>query len=88
MPHKNAVMRYLDEIDSTARSIGAVNTILNNEGRLLGYNTDGIGALKALEENGMTPKGKKLLLLGAGGAGKAIAFHAAREVGGRRTRNP
>jgi len=80
MPHKNAVMRYLDEIDSTARSIGAVNTILNNEGRLLGYNTDGIGALKALEENGITPNGKKLLLLGAGGAGKAIAFHAAREV--------
>ncbi len=80
MPHKNAVMRYLDEIDSTARSIGAVNTILNDEGRLMGYNTDGIGALKALEENGITPNGKKLLLLGAGGAGKAIAFHAAREV--------
>jgi shikimate dehydrogenase len=80
MPHKNAVMRYLDEIDSTARSIGAVNTILNNKGRLLGYNTDGIGALKALEENGITLNEKKLLLLGAGGAGKAIAFHAAREV--------
>jgi len=80
MPHKNAVMRYLDEIDSTAKSIGAVNTILNDEGRLVGYNTDGVGALKALEENGITPNGKKLLLLGAGGAGKAIAFHAAREV--------
>ena len=80
MPHKNAVTRYLDEIDSTARSIGAVNTILNNRGRLLGYNTDGIGALKALEENGITLNEKKLLLLGAGGAGKAIAFHAAREV--------
>jgi len=80
MPHKNAVMRYLDEIDPTARSIGAVNTILNDEGRLMGYNTDGIGALKALKENGITPNGKKLLLLGAGGAGKAIAFHAAREL--------
>jgi len=80
MPHKNSVTRYLDEIDSTARSIGAVNTILNNKGRLLGYNTDGIGALKALEENGITLNEKKLLLLGAGGAGKAIAFHAAREV--------
>jgi len=80
MPHKNAVTRYLDEIDSTARSIGAVNTILNNKGRLLGYNTDGIGALKALEENGITLNEKKLLLLGAGGAGKAIAFHAAREI--------
>ncbi len=80
MPHKNAVMRYLDELDPTARSIGAVNTILNDEGRLIGYNTDGIGALKALKENGITPNGKKLLLLGAGGAGKAIAFHAAQEV--------
>ncbi|MDH5701312.1 MAG: shikimate dehydrogenase [Candidatus Bathyarchaeota archaeon] len=80
MPHKNAAMKYLDEIDSTARSIGAVNTILNKEGRLIGYNTDGIGALKALKENGITPKGKKLLLLGAGGAGKAIAFHAAQEA--------
>lgn len=80
MPHKNAVMRYLDEIDSTARSIGAVNTILDDEGRLTGYNTDGIGALKALKENGITPNGKKLLLLGAGGAGKAIAFHATQEV--------
>jgi shikimate dehydrogenase len=80
MPHKNAVMKYLDEIDSTARFIGAVNTILNNKGRLMGYNTDGIGALNALKENGINPNGKKLLLLGAGGAGKAIAFHAAQEV--------
>jgi len=80
MPHKNAVMRYLDELDSTAKSIGAVNTILNHQGKLIGYDTDGIGALKALKENGITPKGKKLLLLGAGGAGKAIAFHAAQEV--------
>jgi len=80
MPHKNAVMKYLDETDSTARSIGAVNTILNDQGKLIGYDTDGIGALKALKENGITPKGKKLLLLGAGGAGKAIAFHAAQEV--------
>jgi len=81
MPHKTVVLRYLDEIDSTARAIGAVNTILNKEGYLIGYNTDGIGALKALKENGVTPNGKKLLLLGAGGAGKAIAFQAAREVG-------
>jgi len=80
MPHKNAVMKYLDEIDSTARSIGAVNTILNEKGSLVGYNTDGVGALEALKENGITPNGKKLLLLGAGGAGKAIAFQAAQEV--------
>ena len=80
MPHKSAVMKYLDEIDPTARSIGAVNTILNNKGRLTGYDTDGIGALKALKENGISLNGKKLLLLGAGGAGKAIAFYAAQEV--------
>lgn len=80
MPHKNAVMKYLDEIESTARAIGAVNTILNDKGRLIGYNTDGIGALKALKENGISLNGKKLLLLGAGGAGKAIAFHATQEV--------
>ncbi|UCC58151.1 MAG: shikimate dehydrogenase [Candidatus Bathyarchaeum sp.] len=80
MPHKNAVMKYLDETVSTAKSIGAVNTILNNEGRLVGYNTDGIGAMRALKENSISPEGKKLLLLGAGGAGKAIAFQAAQEV--------
>jgi shikimate dehydrogenase len=80
MPHKNAVMKYLDEIDSTSRAIGAVNTILNKEGSLIGYDTDGAGALKALKENGINPNGKKLLLLGAGGAGKAIAFQAAQEI--------
>jgi shikimate dehydrogenase len=80
MPHKNAVIKYLDEIDPTARSIGAVNTILNDKGKLIGYNTDGAGALKALKENGVGLDVKKLLLLGAGGAGKAIAFYAAQEV--------
>ncbi len=80
MPHKSAVMRYLDEIDPTARMIGAVNTILDDEGRLLGYNTDGIGALRALKEKGIGLERKKLVLLGAGGTGKAIAFHAIDEV--------
>jgi len=80
MPHKNAVMKYLDETDSTAKSIGAVNTILNDEGRLVGFNTDGIGAMRALKENGVSLDGKKLLLLGAGGAGRAIASQAAQEV--------
>ncbi|NIR87461.1 shikimate dehydrogenase [Candidatus Bathyarchaeota archaeon] len=80
MPHKNAIMKHLDEIDSTARSIGAVNTILNAGGKLVGYITDGIGAINALKENGVGLEGKKMLLLGAGGAGKAIAFHAAQEA--------
>ena len=80
MPHKTAIMKHLDEIDPTAKSIGAINTILNAEGRLVGYITDGVGAVKALNENGVSLKGKKMLLLGAGGAAKAIAFHAAQEV--------
>jgi shikimate dehydrogenase len=80
MPHKNAVMSYLDETDSTAKAIGAVNTILNEQGKLIGYNTDGVGAMRALKENGISPDGKKMLLLGAGGAAKAIAFQAAQEV--------
>jgi shikimate dehydrogenase len=80
MPHKKAVMGYLDETDSTAEAIGAVNTILNNEGKLVGYNTDGKGAMIALQENGIYPEEKKMLLLGAGGAAKAIAFQAAQEV--------
>lgn len=80
MPHKSAVMKYLDEIDPIAEGIGAVNTILNEEGKLKGYNTDSLGALKALEENGVELEGRKLLLIGAGGAGKAIAFQLAQKV--------
>ena len=80
MPHKNAVINYLDKIDQAAKFIGAVNTILNNEGKLIGFNTDGVGALNALRENGVSLNGKKLLLLGAGGAAKAIAFQTAQEV--------
>jgi len=80
MPHKKAVISYLDETDSTAEAIGAVNTILNNQGKLVGYNTDGKGAMIALKENGIYPEEKKMLILGAGGAAKAIAFQAAQEV--------
>ena len=80
MPHKNAVMAFLDETDSIAQSIGAVNTVLNNNGRLIGYNTDGNGAMIALQENGVYPEEKKMLLLGAGGAAKAIAYQAAQDV--------
>jgi len=80
MPHKNSVTKYLDEVDPTVKFLGSVNTILNDEGRLLGFNTDGVGALKALSENSVNLNGKKLLLLGAGGAAKAIAFSLASEV--------
>ena len=80
MPHKHAVMNYLDEVDVTAKSIGAVNTVLCNQGKLIGYNTDGSGAMIALQENGVYPEEKKLVLLGAGGAAKAIAYQAAQDV--------
>ena len=80
MPHKNAVMDYIDDINSTAKSIGAVNTILNNSGKLIGYNTDGKGAMISLQENNIDPQEKKMILLGAGGAAKAIAYYAAKDV--------
>ena len=80
MPHKHAVMNYLDEVDATVKSIGAVNTVLCNKGELIGYNTDGSGALIALQENGVYLKEKKMILLGAGGAAKAIAYQASQDV--------
>ena len=80
MPHKTAIIKYLDEIDRTAKAIGAVNTVLNADGKLVGFNTDGVGALNALKNNQVELHGKKILLLGAGGAAKAIAFHLAPEV--------
>jgi shikimate dehydrogenase len=80
MPHKNAVTTYLDEVDSTVKFLGSANTILNEEGKLSGFNTDGDGALKALQENGVYLPEKKVLLLGAGGAAKAIAFSFAQEA--------
>lgn len=80
MPHKTAVMDYLDETDSTAKAIGAVNTIINNQGKLVGYNTDGKGAMIALQENGVFTEKKKMIILGAGGAARAIAFQAAQNV--------
>jgi shikimate dehydrogenase len=80
MPHKNSVTMFLDEADASVRFLHAANTILNQDGRLRGFNTDGVGAVKALKGNGIEISGKKVLLLGAGGAAKAIAFTLAREV--------
>jgi shikimate dehydrogenase len=77
MPHKNTVIKYLDDIDKAAKNIGAVNTILCENGRLIGYNTDGKGAMIALQENGVYLEDKKVILIGAGGAAKAIGYHAA-----------
>jgi shikimate dehydrogenase len=81
MPHKSTVIGYLDEVDPTVKLLCSANTILNKDGKLSGFNTDGVGALKALRENGAELSEKKVLLLGAGGAAKAIAFSLAEEVG-------
>ena len=81
MPHKSAVIGCLDEVDFSVRFLDSANTILNRDGKLSGFSTDGVGALKALLENGVDLSGKKVLLLGAGGAAKAIAFTLVPEVG-------
>jgi len=80
MPHKKTVMKSLDRIDLTAQLIDSVNTILNRDNLLFGFNTDGVGAVKALKENGVPLKGRKVLLLGAGGAARAIAYAIAKEA--------
>jgi len=77
VPHKVSVMKYLDKVDDLAGEIGAVNTVLNKDGTLSGYNTDGIGALAALRQEGVKLGGQKVVLLGAGGAAKALAFSIA-----------
>ena len=75
IPHKVNVMNYLDGISPEAKQIGAVNTIVNQGGYLIGYNTDGEGYLRSLlEETGTEIKGKRILLLGAGGAARAIGY--------------
>ena len=74
MPHKKAVMEFLDEIDQEADEIGAVNTILNRDGKLIGKNTDSIGAVNAIEERISNLKGKSAIILGKGGAAKALDF--------------
>ncbi len=80
IPHKIAVMPLLDQLDPLAEKIGAVNTVLNEKGVLKGFNTDGTGFLAALKKNGIVPDGKKVVLLGAGGAARAIAFSLAESV--------
>jgi shikimate dehydrogenase len=73
IPHKINVIQYLDELSESARLIGAVNTIVNNDGILFGDNTDGKGFMESLQENGVDPKGKKIVILGAGGAARAVS---------------
>lgn len=71
IPHKEKVMRHLDEIDPLAKRVGAVNVIVNEKGKLIGHNTDVTGLEKALLTAGADPKGKSVLVIGAGGAARA-----------------
>lgn len=79
MPCKNAVIPYLDELSPAAKAIQAVNTIVNENGRLIGHNTDGCGYTQNLRRSGIEVAGKKIVLLGGGGAASAIAIQAALE---------
>jgi shikimate dehydrogenase len=83
IPFKEEILPLLDEIDAQARTIGAVNTVVNREGHLWGTNTDWYGAVAALQE-GVNLAGERVLVLGAGGAGRAIVY-AVRQAGGEVT---
>jgi shikimate dehydrogenase len=72
IPHKTAIMEFLDEIDEDARAIGAVNTVVSKDGKLKGYNTDILGFCDGLHEKNVSVKGKSAVVLGAGGAARAI----------------
>lgn len=81
IPHKIEVMDYMDEIPAVDRHIGSINTVINNGGRLTGLGTDGPGALKAIRDAGVDLAGRTVLMLGAGGASRAIAFTLAQQGG-------
>ena len=86
VPHKEAVIPFLDEVDDWSTAAGAVNTIVNHGGRLTGHNTDGPGFLRALREAGsFSPQGKNVLVLGAGGAARGVTLALIREGVGRLT---
>jgi len=78
VPHKEKVMPLLDEIDEEASFIGAVNTVVNSRGRLKGYNTDGRGFIQSLKESNIPVEGKDILVIGAGGASRAISYYLSR----------
>lgn len=81
IPHKVASIPFLDVVEPTARHIGAINTIVAENGLLTGYNTDATGAMRALREGAGSLQGKQVVMLGSGGAARAIAFALAAEPG-------
>ena len=84
IPHKVSVIPHLDTIEPTARHIGAVNTIVKSDNTLAGYNTDASGALLALQHAGVDLAGKQVVMIGSGGAARAIAFGLALETSASR----
>jgi shikimate dehydrogenase len=80
VPHKEKVLPLLDEIHEEASFIGAVNTIVNSEGRLIGYNTDGRGFMQSLSEKSIAIEGKDIIIIGAGGASRAISYYLSQKA--------
>ena len=79
IPHKQAIMPFLDAIDEDAKVIGAVNAVAIQDGFMTGYNTDVVGFLQGMHNNGFSPAGKHAVLLGAGGAARAIIWGLIKE---------
>ncbi len=79
IPHKEKIVRFLDWLDTEAAIIGAVNTVKVEDGKLMGYNTDGMGFVSSLKRRGITLKDKIVLVLGAGGSAKAICVYLLKE---------
>ena len=75
MPYKQAILPYMDRIDESARECGSTNTVLVKDGKLIAYNTDGWGCIRALEKEGFDWAGKKVVMLGAGGVAFSIAYN-------------
>jgi shikimate dehydrogenase len=80
IPHKTEVMKYVDEIEAVDRDIGSINTVIHEQDKLIGLGTDGSGALKAFTDSGVELDGKNVLMLGAGGAARAISFTLAQKT--------
>ena len=80
IPHKTRIVPLLDQLDSEAKEIGAVNTVVKNERQeLVGYNTDGEGAVRAIKSYGFEPQGKRILMIGAGGSARALLHRLAKK---------
>ncbi len=81
LPHKVTALPFLDEVETTAKQIGAINTIVVDDGKLTGHNTDAFGALRALREGKAELTGQRVLMVGSGGAARAIAFALGGDAG-------